>query len=213
MKRPAFLFLVGVSALLGACGLQGVFGSVEVAVEAPDPLEAVRYEARSAQEGALLAKGEVPVSEGLARLRAPVVQGGSKVLLEGLYDGYAYFEKEVQLGGALDYPVKVKLDAEARLKVSPKLVFLNAPLNPEDRVVVCLAKPAFAPVLNEPYCSTGFVPVAAETAAGELTVELPKGPAYEVLYLTSSRVYRASWAEPEAPTWTFDLNATPWEGR
>lgn len=210
------LLLLGLSALTAGCGLlEAAFGEVQVAVRGPVPLEEVRYRATSLGEGALLREGTAPLVEGAARFGVPAPQGGVRVVLEGRYGGFTFYQAEATAPGPLDYPVEVLLDEAARTRVSPTLVFANLPSDGSgDQVVVCLRQPIFAPNLGSPYCSPGFAAVAARGGGASLSLEsLPEGPLYEVLYITPTRVYRASWASPRAATWSFDLNTMAWEAR
>jgi hypothetical protein len=198
---------LGASALLAGCSLiKDAFGSVRIAVRAPELLEEVHYVATE-EGGALLAEGRVFLRDGQAEIAVPAPRGGVKVVLEGQYGGFAYFKTEVRANGPLDYPVLVELDASTRRTVSPTLFFANAPEDTAgDEVAVCLERPVFAPSLGDPDCSPGFRAVALAPGGASVALSrVPAGPRYEVLYRTPTRVYRGVWTQPEAPTWRFDL--------
>ena len=206
---------LGASALLAGCGfLNDTFGSVRIAVRAPELLEEVRY-AATEEGGALLAEGRVLLKDGQAEIAVPAPRGGVKVVIEGLYGGFTYFKAETRASAPLDYPVLVELDASTRRTVSPTLLFANAPEDTAgDEVVVCLERPVFAPSLGDPDCSPGFRAVAlAPGGASVAFSRVPAGPRYEVLYRTPTRVYRGAWTQPEAPTWRFDLRTMLSQGR
>jgi len=198
---------VGTLALLAGCGLlNDAFGSVRIAVRAPELLEEVLYVAKE-EGGALLAEGRVFLVNGQAEIAVPVSRGGVRVVLEGQYGGFTYFKTEVRASTPLDRPLLVELDASTRRVVSPTLIFANAPEDAaRDEVVVCLERPVFAPSLGDPDCSRGFRAVAVAPGGPSVVLaRVPAGPRYEVLYRTPTEIYRGVWTGPEAPTWRFDL--------
>jgi hypothetical protein len=206
---------LGTLALLAGCGLlEDAFGSVRIAVRAPELLEEVRYVARE-EGGALLAEGHAFLRNGQAEIAVPAARGGVRVVLEGQYGGFAYFKAEVRASTPLDYPLLVELDASTRRTVSPTLLFANTPEDvARDEVVVCLERPVFAPSLGDPDCSPSFRAVALASGGASVAFSrVPAGPRYEVLYRTPTRVYRGVWTQPEAPTWRFDLRTMLSEGR
>ncbi len=213
MRRVALV--LGALALLAGCGLlEDAFGSVRIAVRAPELLEEVRYVAKE-EGGALLAEGRVFLRGGQAEIAVPVPQGEVRVVLEGQYGGFTYFKTEVRTSAPLGRPLLVELNASTRRTVSPTLLFANAPEDAaRDEVVVCLERPVFAPSLGDPDCSRGFRAVAAAPGGPSVALSrVPAGPRYEVLYRTPTEVYRGVWREPEAPIWRFDLRTMPSERR
>jgi hypothetical protein len=213
MRRVALA--LGSLALLAGCGLlEDAFGSVRIAVRAPELLEEVRYVATE-EKGALLAEGRVFLRDGQAEIAVPVPRGGVRVVLEGQYGGFTYFKTEVGVNAPLDRPLLVELDASTRRRVSPTLLFANAPGSAgRDEVVVCLERPVFAPSLGDADCSRGFRAVAVAPGGPSVALSgMPAGPRYEVLYRTPTEIYRGVWREPEAPIWRFDLRTMLSEGR
>jgi len=209
MKRV--VVALGTSALLVGCGLvNDAFGSVRIAVRAPELLEEVHYVA-TGEGGALVAEGRVFLRKGQADIAVPGPQGGVRVALEGRYGGFTYFKAEVRASAPLDYPILVELDTSTRRTVSPTLLFANAPEDTAgDEVVVCLERPLFAPSLGDPGCSPGFGAVAVAPGGSSVPFpRVPAGPRYEVLYRTPTGVYRGVWTQPEAPVWRFDLRTMP----